>query len=259
MKKKNHRQSKKPPSLRLRGLIKFKKWVKYANEMTDDVTHSTQYYIEYMNRAIYLGQFTMQNVETWQANSSTGNTPMAIKILFPWQLTSFQSPPTWFQYVSDFQLAKCLTGPQTRANIFICLPDHAYEVLLANIKMECQWCQERLLIWGRSGTQYVAMAVELLSSYCGAHLVELHCKESNNSDTNWLRYLSSSYLKKIWLSVWHHHLATLHILKPWISLEQKEIFEKSKRHFPSHGVYLFMFENGLDWKDVNQFIKLPQT
>jgi len=31
---------------------------------------------------------------------------MATKILFPWQLTPFQSPPTWFQYVSDFQLEK---------------------------------------------------------------------------------------------------------------------------------------------------------
>ena len=33
-------------------IFKFKKWVKYANEMTDDVIHSTQYYIEYINRAI---------------------------------------------------------------------------------------------------------------------------------------------------------------------------------------------------------------
>ena len=29
-----------------------KKWVKYANEMTDDVIHSTQYYTKYINRAI---------------------------------------------------------------------------------------------------------------------------------------------------------------------------------------------------------------
>ena len=27
----------------------------------------------------YLGQFAVQNIETWQADSSTGNTPMAIK------------------------------------------------------------------------------------------------------------------------------------------------------------------------------------
>ena len=33
-------------------MFKFEKWVKYANEMTDDVIHSTQYYVEYINRAI---------------------------------------------------------------------------------------------------------------------------------------------------------------------------------------------------------------
>ena len=33
-------------------IFKFEKWVKYANEITDDVIHSTQYYIEYINRAI---------------------------------------------------------------------------------------------------------------------------------------------------------------------------------------------------------------
>ena len=27
-------------------IFKFEKWVKYANEMTDDVIHSTQYYIK---------------------------------------------------------------------------------------------------------------------------------------------------------------------------------------------------------------------
>ena len=33
-------------------VFKFEKWAKYANEITDDVIHSTQYYIEYINRAI---------------------------------------------------------------------------------------------------------------------------------------------------------------------------------------------------------------
>ena len=63
--------------------------------------------------------------------------------------------------------------------------------------MECQRWPEKLLIWRRSGTQYVAMVTELLSSYCGAHLVESYCKESNISVTKWLRYLFSSYLDKI--------------------------------------------------------------
>ena len=68
------------------------------------------------------------------------------------------------------------------------------------------------LILGKSGTQYVAMVTKLLSSYCGAPLVESCCKESNISDANWLRYLSSSYLIKIWLSLLLcHHLANLHI------------------------------------------------
>ena len=98
----------------------------------------------------------------------------------------------------------------------------------------------------RSGTQYVAMVTELLSSYWRAHLVESYCKVSNMSDTNWLRYIFSSYLNKIWLSVWRHHLANLHS----ISLEQKEIFENSKQHFSSHQVYLFMFQNGLDRRDA---------
>ena len=33
-------------------IFKFEKWVKYANEMADDVIHSTQYFIEYINRVI---------------------------------------------------------------------------------------------------------------------------------------------------------------------------------------------------------------
>ena len=33
-------------------IFKFEKWVKYANEMTDDVIYSPQYYIEHINRAI---------------------------------------------------------------------------------------------------------------------------------------------------------------------------------------------------------------
>ena len=32
--------------------FKFEKYVKYANEIADDVMHSTQFYIYYINRAI---------------------------------------------------------------------------------------------------------------------------------------------------------------------------------------------------------------
>jgi len=33
-------------------IFKFEKCVKYANEMTDDIIHSTQFYIKYINKAI---------------------------------------------------------------------------------------------------------------------------------------------------------------------------------------------------------------
>ena len=76
-------------------ILKFEKTVKYANEMTDDVIHSTQI-LHHVYKSCYLGQFAVQTIETWQANSSTENTPAAINwnILFPRQLTLFQSPPT---------------------------------------------------------------------------------------------------------------------------------------------------------------------
>ena len=41
----------KTPFYRLQ-IFKFEKWVKYANEMADDVIHSTQCFIEYINRVI---------------------------------------------------------------------------------------------------------------------------------------------------------------------------------------------------------------
>ena len=56
---------------------------KYANHITDDVIHSTQY---------YLGQFAVQNIETWQANNSTGNTPMAIQNSVPMATHLFPVP-----------------------------------------------------------------------------------------------------------------------------------------------------------------------
>ena len=41
-----------------------------------------------------------------------------------------------------------LARPQTRGDIFICLLDHAYEALLADIEMERQRWPKKLLIWG---------------------------------------------------------------------------------------------------------------
>ena len=133
-------------------------------------------------------------------------------------------------------------------------------VLIANIKMELQRWPEKLLIRGLWNPDIAIFATFIefrLHFFCtvllyfGANVVESFCEKSNISVTNWLRYITfSSYLNKIWLSVWCHHLASLHILKTWISLKWKQIFENNKQHFSSHIDYLFMFQNGLDRKDA---------
>ena len=46
---------------------------------------------------------------------------------------------------------------------------------------------------GEVWSQSVAMVTKLLNSNCRARLVESYCKESNISDTNWPRYLFSSF------------------------------------------------------------------
>ena len=43
----------------------------------------------------------------------------------------------------------------------MCLLDHVYEALFANMKMEGQRWPEMHLTLGRSGTQYVAMVTKL--------------------------------------------------------------------------------------------------
>ena len=110
--------------------------------------------------------------------------------------------------------------PQTLASIFICVLDHAYEALFQIImKMGYQRWPEMPLILGRSVTK-------LSSSNCGAHLIDCYCQESKISKTTWLRYLFL-YLIKIWLHIlWRHHLANLHSLKTWISLEWKKRYLK---------------------------------
>ena len=70
-------------------IFSFEKCVKYANEMTDEVIHSTQYYIKYINGAILA---SLQAIETWQAYSSTENTLTAIKHFVPMATHSFPVP-----------------------------------------------------------------------------------------------------------------------------------------------------------------------
>ena len=68
----------------------FEKHVKYVNEITDDVIYSTQYYMRYINRAI-LANLRHRPLKIGRL-IVLKETPTAIKILFPWPLTLFQSP-----------------------------------------------------------------------------------------------------------------------------------------------------------------------
>ena len=72
---------------------------------------------------------------------------MAIKNSVPMATRSFPVPTHLISMLVIFSLKNVKTKPQTRANIFICLLDHAYEVLLANIKMERKRWPEKILIW----------------------------------------------------------------------------------------------------------------
>ena len=94
-------------------IFKFEKCVKYANEMTGDVIHSTQYNIMCINWAI-LANLQRRSLKLRRLIVLQETHLRLQKLLLPWQLTLFQSPSTWFQYVSDFQLEKHYTRPQTQ-------------------------------------------------------------------------------------------------------------------------------------------------
>ena len=60
--------------------------------------------------------------------------PVAIKILFPWQLTLFQSPSTYFNMLVILSSKNAKQGHKTGANNFIYLLDHSSEAQFANMK-----------------------------------------------------------------------------------------------------------------------------
>ena len=126
---------------------------------------------------------------------------MAIKSSVPMAAHSFLVPIYLISICSDCQLKKLR---------------YLYACWIMHMRHHLQVWKWNAKSGQKSGTQYVGLVTKVSSSYCGAHFVESHCKESNISDTNWLRYLFSSYLIKIWSSVWCHYLVNLHIIfKNW--------------------------------------------
>ena len=72
------------------NVLKYEKWVKYAIEMTDDVIHSTQYYIKHINGAI-LVNLQCRTLKLGRL-IVLKETPMAIKNSVPMATHSFPVP-----------------------------------------------------------------------------------------------------------------------------------------------------------------------
>ena len=73
-------------------LFKIEKCVKYANERTDDVIHSTQYSLKKSSSRDRI--CTAEIIETNGSLIVLQATHMALNTMYPWQLTLFQSPLT---------------------------------------------------------------------------------------------------------------------------------------------------------------------
>ena len=97
-------------------IFKFEKWVNFANKITDDVIHSTQYKIKYINRAISVNfqkrplklgrRIVIQTTHLWPK-----------KNWFPWQLTFFLIPFNLIQYFWESEARKHLARQQARPNL----------------------------------------------------------------------------------------------------------------------------------------------
>ena len=115
-------------------IFKFEKCVEYTNEMTDDGIHSTQYYIRYIKH---------NDMAVWRRI-----VPRLWNIMFQWKLTLFQSPPTWFQYISDFQLENVKQGHKLKLTYlyacWIMYMGHHLQIWKWNTKGG----QRCLLYWG---------------------------------------------------------------------------------------------------------------
>ena len=66
-------------------IFKFEKWEDWWRHTLNPILYQVY-------KWGYLGQFAVQNIEIWQADSSTENTPIAIKNSFPMAVHSFPVP-----------------------------------------------------------------------------------------------------------------------------------------------------------------------
>ena len=109
------------------GIFKFENCVNYANEMTDHVMHSTQYYLKYINRAI-LANLQRRPLKLGRL-IVLQETHLRLFKLYSHGNSLFSSPhPLDLSMLVNFQLEKRLNGLSTQSNVSICLLDHAYRI-----------------------------------------------------------------------------------------------------------------------------------
>ena len=123
----------------------------------------------------YLGQFAVQNIETQQADSSTGNTPMAIKNSVPMATHSFPVPTHLISICWWFSAWKLLNKATNLSLHIDMLAGSCIWSAVDKYQNGMAKVAKRAFNMKRSGTQYVVMVTELLSSYRRAHLVESYC------------------------------------------------------------------------------------
>ena len=153
--------------------------------------------------------------------------------MLPWRLTLFQSPPICFQYFSNFQLTEKLNQAKTSTKPIYMFARSCLWGIIGKYQNGRPKLARKAFSIRRSGTQYVAMITKLLklmlwnttSRALLQRIKHFWCKLAEIS--------LSFYLIKIWLSVWCHHFANLHILKT-------EAYLKKIRDFSSYTDYLFL-------------------
>ena len=145
------------------GDIQVWKMCKVCKWMTDDVIHSTQYYIICINWAI-LANMQRRTLKLGRL-IVLQETQLRLQKFWCHGNSLFSSPhPLDFNVLAIFSSKNVIQGHKLTKNIFICLLDHVYQALSTNRKIERQGWPKMSLILGRSGTQYVAMEIKLLGS-----------------------------------------------------------------------------------------------
>jgi len=76
--------------------VKFENWLKYANEISDGVIHSTKYYMNHIDSAIF---FNLQQkpLKLGRLIVLCATHPQLYQFLLPWQPTLFQ--PLWPDFI----------------------------------------------------------------------------------------------------------------------------------------------------------------